>query len=60
MKHKRGEPQIRRGKWTIEEELFTMKMISLFNQGLLPIHSGTTLRSYLSSQLQWYYLIHYI
>ena len=59
MKHKRGEPQVRRGKWTLEEELYTSKMITLFNQGLLPILSGTTLRSYLSSQLQWYNIHEY-
>ena len=34
MKQKRGESQVRRGKWSMEEEMFTMKMISLFNQGI--------------------------
>jgi len=42
---------IRKGKWTIEEENYANKIILLFNKGLLPIPSGTTLRSYLSDKL---------
>lgn len=52
MKHKKRGESLRRGKWSNEEEAYCMKMIQLFNQGLLPIQSGTTLRSYLSKQLQ--------
>jgi hypothetical protein len=44
---------LRKGKWTIEEEDYANKIISLFNRGLLPIGAGTTLRSYLSDKLHW-------
>lgn len=44
---------VRKGKWTIEEENYTNKIISLFNRGQLPIPAGTTLRSYLSERLNW-------
>jgi hypothetical protein len=44
---------LRRGKWTVEEENYANKIISLFNQGKLSILPGTTLRSYLSEKLQW-------
>lgn len=44
---------LRKGKWTIEEENYTNKIISLFNRGRLSIPAGTTLRSYLSEKLNW-------
>jgi hypothetical protein len=44
---------LRRGKWSVEEENYANKIISLFNQGKLAIPAGTTLRSYLSDKLQW-------
>lgn len=46
-------PLLRKGKWTPEEEAYANKIIALFNQGLLTILSGTTLRSYLSERLNW-------
>ena len=42
---------LRKGKWTSEEEAYCNKVINLFNKGLLPIPTGTTLRSYLSDKL---------
>jgi len=42
---------LRKGKWTSEEEAYCNKVIYLFNRGLLPIPTGTTLRSYLSDKL---------
>jgi hypothetical protein len=45
---------LRKGKWTDEEELFTKKLIDYFNQGLLNVATGTTLRTYLSEKLWWY------
>lgn len=44
---------LRKGKWTVEEENYANKIISLFNQGLLPVVVGTTLRTYLSDKLRW-------
>ena len=49
--------QVRKGKWTVEEENYTNKIISLFNRGYLPIPAGTTLRSYLSEKLSWYVML---
>jgi len=46
-------PLLRKGKWTPEEEAYANKIIALFNQGLLTILAGTTLRSYLSERLNW-------
>lgn len=43
---------LRKGKWTPEEEAYTAKLISLFNQGKLPIPPGTTLRNLLSEKLK--------
>eukprot|EP01040_Poterioochromonas_malhamensis_P012751 gene12751-13967_t len=43
---------LRRGKWSVEEENYANKIISLFNQGKLAILPGTTLRSFLSEKLQ--------
>ena len=45
--------ELRKGKWTVEEENYANKIISLFNQGMLPVVAGTTLRTYLSDKLRW-------
>lgn len=42
---------IRRGKWTLEEEMYAAEIIKSFIDGLLPIQYGTTLRGYLAQQL---------
>ena len=48
-----SDGNLRKGKWSTEEELFANKIISYFNKGLLPnVAAGTTLRSYLSDKLQ--------
>lgn len=44
--------ELRKGKWTVEEENYANKIISLFNQGMLPVVVGTTLRTYLSDKLR--------
>lgn len=44
---------LRKGKWTVEEEIYANKIIGYFNKGLLAIETGTTLRSYLSEKLNW-------
>jgi hypothetical protein len=46
--------ELRKGKWTVEEENYANKIITLFNQGMLPVVAGTTLRTYLSDKLRWY------
>lgn len=43
---------LRRGKWTIEEESYVARVIQDFNSGFLDAPAGTTLRSYLSEKLQ--------
>lgn len=43
---------LRRGKWTAEEEAYVARIIQDFNSGLLKAAAGTTLRSYLSEKLQ--------
>eukprot|EP00629_Pelagomonadales_sp_RCC1024_P011163 CAMPEP_0119275982 /NCGR_PEP_ID=MMETSP1329-20130426/14658_1 /TAXON_ID=114041 /ORGANISM="Genus nov. species nov., Strain RCC1024" /LENGTH=58 /DNA_ID=CAMNT_0007276403 /DNA_START=107 /DNA_END=280 /DNA_ORIENTATION=- len=43
--------QLRRGKWTIEEEEYVERVIKDFNSGLLDAAPGTTLRSYLADAL---------
>lgn len=42
---------LRRGKWTVEEELYVARVIQDFNSGYLNAPAGTTLRSYLSDKL---------
>lgn len=44
---------MRKGKWTAEEEIYANCIIELFNEGMLPIIAGTTLRSFLSQKLNW-------
>mmetsp|Transcript_4292 Transcript_4292/g.5070 ORF Transcript_4292/g.5070 Transcript_4292/m.5070 type:complete len:893 (-) Transcript_4292:299-2977(-) len=48
--NKRNE--LRKGKWTIEEEDYTRRLVQHFNAGLLFIPEGTTLRAFLSSRLK--------
>lgn len=43
---------LRRGKWTVEEEAYVARVIQDFNSGFLNAPAGTTLRSYLSEKLQ--------
>jgi hypothetical protein len=42
-----GGGKLRIGKWTPEEERYTAAVINDFNRGLLPLESGTTLRTHL-------------
>ncbi|KAJ1448184.1 hypothetical protein M885DRAFT_450534, partial [Pelagophyceae sp. CCMP2097] len=41
----------RKGKWTVEEESYTTAVIREFERGMLSCAPGTTLRSFLSEQL---------
>ncbi len=43
--------QLRRGKWTAEEESYVARVIQDFNSGYLNAPPGTTLRTYLSDKL---------
>jgi hypothetical protein len=43
--------QLRRGKWTVEEEAYVARVIQDFNSGYLKASAGTTLRTYLSDKL---------
>lgn len=45
------KPQLRRGKWTPEEEAYASRLIQEFKAGLLPLTDGTTLRTFLSKLL---------
>ena len=47
---KKGQ-QLRRGKWTLEEESYANRLIQEFKAGLLPLTDGTTLRTFLSKLL---------
>lgn len=49
-KSKQGN--LRRGKWTVEEEAYVARVIQDFNSGFLDAPAGTTLRSYLSNKLK--------
>ena len=45
---------LRKGKWTLEEEMYTNKVIEVFNLGILKLHGhekGVTLRAYLANKL---------
>ena len=48
---KTKKTQLRRGKWTAEEELYANRLIYEFKLGLLPLTDGTTLRTFLSKLL---------
>lgn len=43
---------LRRGKWTAEEEAYVARVIQDFNSGYLDTPAGTTLRTYLSEKLK--------
>ncbi|GKY92613.1 hypothetical protein MPSEU_000231400 [Mayamaea pseudoterrestris] len=43
--------KLRKGKWTIEEEEFTSRIIHYFSIGLLALPEGATLRSYIAEKL---------
>lgn len=45
------QPNLRRGKWTSEEESYANRLIFEFKLGLLPLTDGTTLRTFLSKLL---------
>jgi hypothetical protein len=50
--HKIQQQQnLRRGKWTIEEEAYVNRLIEEFRSGTLPIPNGITLRTFLSKLL---------
>ncbi len=42
---------LRRGKWTPEEEAYSSRLIAEFKAGKLPLTDGTTLRTFLSKLL---------
>ena len=42
---------LRRGKWTPEEEAYSSRLITEFKAGKLPLTDGTTLRTFLSKLL---------
>ena len=46
-----GKNNLRRGKWTSEEEAYANRLIQEFKAGLLPLTDGTTLRTFLSKLL---------
>ena len=46
-----GKNNLRRGKWTTEEEAYANRLIQEFKAGLLPLTDGTTLRTFLSKLL---------
>ncbi len=48
---KSKKSNLRRGKWTSEEEEYANRLISEFKLGLLPLTDGTTLRTFLSKLL---------
>lgn len=48
---KRNAPDLRTGKWSREETVYTRELIQAFEQGLLRLREGTTLRSFLSQCL---------
>lgn len=49
---RQGSTNLRRGKWTVEEEAYVARVIQDFNSGFLDAPAGTTLRTYLSEKLQ--------
>lgn len=50
-KIKPKKDNLRKGKWTAEEEEYTMRIIQHFRTGLLTLPDGHTLRSYLAEKL---------
>lgn len=61
-----GFGAMRMGRWLIdstrmnttqlqaEEEEYTQRIIDYFNEGLVPLPDGVTLRAYLADKLSWY------
>jgi len=50
-KPRKDRAHLRKGKWTVEEEEYTSRIIHYFRAGLLTLPEGMTLRSYLASKL---------
>jgi len=50
-KPRKDRSNLRKGKWTVEEEEYTSRIIHHFRAGLLTLPEGMTLRSYLASKL---------
>ncbi|CAJ1946845.1 unnamed protein product [Cylindrotheca closterium] len=48
---KEEKSKLRKGKWTVEEEQYTAHIIKCFNDGLLTLPEGSTLRGYLADRL---------
>lgn len=51
---KRSRPNregVRRGKWTTEEQAYADRLIRDFENGILPLENGATLRAFLSKKL---------
>lgn len=51
---KRSRPNregVRRGKWTTEEQAYADRLIRDFEEGILPLENGATLRAFLSKKL---------
>lgn len=46
-----SQTNLRRGKWTPEEEEYSSRIIAEFKNGTLPLTDGTTLRTFLSKLL---------
>jgi hypothetical protein len=44
--------ELRKGKWTAEEEEYTTRVIHYFSSGLITLPGGKTLRSFLAEKLQ--------
>jgi len=49
--HSFREGDVRRGKWTAEEQAYADRLVRDFEAGLLPLENGATLRAYLSRKL---------
>lgn len=50
-KRKKHDPNLRTGKWTLEEEDFAIRLIEDFKLGIMSISEGTNLRIFLSQIL---------
>eukprot|EP00519_Triparma_laevis_P001156 CAMPEP_0182514936 /NCGR_PEP_ID=MMETSP1321-20130603/36954_1 /TAXON_ID=91990 /ORGANISM="Bolidomonas sp., Strain RCC1657" /LENGTH=146 /DNA_ID=CAMNT_0024722261 /DNA_START=34 /DNA_END=470 /DNA_ORIENTATION=- len=46
-----GREHFRKGKWSVEEEEYTTRIIHHFSTGLLTLPEGLTLRAYLAQKL---------
>lgn len=46
-----GDPPLRQGKWTREEEEYVHCLIDEFKTGMMPLAEGTSLRTFLSKML---------